>query len=111
MYDFDPPHGWTNDVKEMLVEETYKDPENLGNDLLQDLHFKTVPPIVSHTRQKGGTLHMFESGGIFYVWNVVEGTIHQFQTISFEEILNTMKNDHGSLKELQLRTGNLFEDM
>jgi hypothetical protein len=58
----------------MFVEETYEDPEGQGYELLQDLHLKAATPMMSHTRQNGGHLHVFESGGLFYIWNIVEGS-------------------------------------
>jgi hypothetical protein len=86
----------------MFVEETYEDPESLGYDLLQDLHLKAATPIMCHTRQTGGILHIFESGGEYYLWNTVEGSVHRFQASSFTNILSAMKHDDGGVGDLEL---------
>ncbi|KAF7513453.1 hypothetical protein GJ744_008747 [Endocarpon pusillum] len=99
---FDPPKGWTNDPKEMLVEERYKNADSEGYELLQELELKTATPIMSHTRQNGATLHIFESSRKYYLWNVIEESASRFVNTSFEEILNTMTQDVGRVRRLQL---------
>ncbi|KAI4214534.1 MAG: hypothetical protein LQ351_002951 [Letrouitia transgressa] len=85
--DFTPPDGWTNDPEEMFPRETYQDPVSGGYGLLQSLGLKTVTPVMAHTRQNGGTLHIFASSGNFYLWNIVEGTVRRFQDKDFDKIL------------------------
>lgn len=101
---FDPPKGWTNDPKGMLVEDRYKNADSEGYELLQELELKTATPIMSHTRQNGATLHIFESSGNYYLWNVIEGSASRFLNTSFEEILKTMTQDGGGVRRLQLET-------
>lgn len=101
---FDPPKGWTNDPKGMLVEDRYKNTDSEGYELLQELELKTATPIMSHTRQNGATLHIFESSGNYYLWNVIEGSASRFLNTSFEEILKTMTQDGGGVRRLQLET-------
>lgn len=103
---FIPPNGWTNDPEEFfekIAQATYQDPESEGYELLQNLGLKTatVKPVMAHTRRNGGTLHIFESGGNFYLWNIVEGTVGRFQDKDFDEILQSMMENDGGTKKLE----------
>jgi hypothetical protein len=101
---FDPPKGWTNDPKAMLVEDRYQNPDSEGYELLLELELETATPIMSHTRQNGAALHIFESGGNYYLWNFIEGSTGRFLNTSFEEILTEMTQDDGGVRRLQLET-------
>lgn len=84
----------------MFIEETYQDPESEGYELLQSLSLKTATPIMAHTRQSGGSLHMFESNGNFYLWNIIEGTVQRFQEKYSDKILQSMTENGGGTKKL-----------
>lgn len=88
----------------MLVEDTYENADSEGYELLQELELKTATPIMSHTRQNGATFHVFESGGNYSLWNIIEGSASRFLNTSFEEILKTMTLDGGRVGRLQLET-------
>ena len=98
---FTPPDGWTNDLEEILPWETYQDPESEGQQLVQSYGLWTVTPVMAHTCQNGGTLHIFESHGNFYLWNIVEGTVRRFQDKDFDKILQSMIINDGGTKRLQ----------
>lgn len=101
---FDPPKGWTNDTKGMLVEDRYQNADSEGYELLLELELETATPIMSHTRQNGATLHIFESSGNYYLWNIVEGSASRFLNTSFEEILTAITQDDEEVRRLQLET-------
>lgn len=84
----------------MFSRETYQDPESEGYELLQSLGLTTVTPIMAHTRQNGGTFHIFKSSENFYLWNIVEGTVRRFQDKDFDEILQSMIENDGGTKRL-----------
>lgn len=85
----------------MFAQETFEDPEGEGYELLQSLGLRTVTPVMAHTRQNGGTLYLFESGGNFYIWNIIEGTARRFQDKDFDKILQSMLENRGGTKKLQ----------
>ena len=85
----------------MFIWETYQDFESEGYELLRSLGLRTATRIVAHTRQNGGTLHMFESNGNFYLWNIIEGTVRRFQDKDFDKILQSMTENDGGTKKLQ----------
>lgn len=86
----------------MMVEENYRNADSEGHEVLLELELQTATPIMSHSRQNGGIMHIFESGGNYYLWNLIEGTTGRFLNISFEEILKSMTEDEGGIKGLQL---------
>ena len=56
---------------------------------------------MAHSRRNGGALHIFESGGNFYLWNIIEGTVRRFQDKDFDKILQSMTENDGGTKKLQ----------
>ena len=56
---------------------------------------------MAHSRQIGGTFHIFESRGNFYLWNIGEETVQRFQDRRFDNILQSMKETDGGTKRLQ----------
>lgn len=85
----------------MLVKGVWDHPDSDGRDLLSALELETATPIMSQTRATGAALQIFESGGDYYIWNVIEGTASRFLTTSFDEILNTMNRTGGGTKALE----------
>ena len=81
--------------------ETYDDPESEGYGLLQILDLRTVTPVMSHGSRNGSHLHIFESGGSFYLWNLFEGYCSRFQDHDFDKILQSMTENNGGTKRLQ----------
>lgn len=76
----------------MRVDTWYLDADSEGSDLLMDLELKTGTPIMSDPRNY---MHIFESGGNYYIWNAVAWTAGRFLSTSFDEILETMTANNG----------------
>jgi hypothetical protein len=90
-----------NHYKPNIIRELYKNPKSHGHAILKDLGLITVTPVMSHTPQNGGSLHMFKSSETYYIWNIIDGSAHCFKE-NFDEILKSMQGNEGGIRELQL---------
>lgn len=93
---FAAPDGWTNDPDEMMFRINWGDPESEGRDLVETLELKIATPIMSETRARGASLQIFESGGIYYIWNVISGTVSRFLDATLDEIVDAIKRTGGT---------------
>ena len=95
-----PPKGWTTDKKEMGYDFYWANKDSRGQRIVRKHGLKPAQPIMCCTRDSGDCLHMFQSGGKYYIWNPIEGGIWEIVTsMGLVDIVTEIdKLRHGSLK-------------
>jgi hypothetical protein len=75
--------------------------DSYGQRIVRKHGLKRAQPIMRSTRESGECLHMFQSGGEYYIWNPIEGGIWEIAT-SMDLVDIVMELDKPRLGSLKL---------
>ena len=78
--------------------------DSYGQRIVRKHGLKRAQPIMRSTRESGECLHMFQSGGKYYIWNPIEGGIWEIATsMDLVDIVTEIdKPRPGSLKLVEV---------
>jgi hypothetical protein len=83
---------------------SWADEDSYSQRIARKHGLKPAKPIMGCTRDSGDYLHMFESGGKYYIWNPVEGGIWEIVTLMdlVDIVTEIDKPGAGSLKSVKV---------
>ncbi|GAB1196615.1 hypothetical protein APSETT444_005888 [Aspergillus pseudonomiae] len=99
------PNGWTIDPAEIQFELIWKDPESEGQDMARRFGLSQPQVIMTAERDTGIPQCIFQSGGRFYIWNMLDDTVWQItKPTRLLDILRAMTTEEQravKLKEIE----------